>query len=443
MVGVLLHARQEEGQRVHEGVVVHDRVPLVAAQPLGGVAVVLRDDEQVGVDGLHPASEFLPEQVVELPGLPQVSGHVQPPAVDGERGPRPLLRHLQYGLAQGAGLLVVELGQGVHVPPAMVVPLVLEREVAPVRALHVAVCALVGVIDALAVQPAVEGAAVVEHAVQYDLHAPAVQLPAELGEPLVAGRQVGDAGGAADVLGGLHVVADVRLQRRAAVAGDDRQVRVHVVVVLGVVLVRRRGHEQRIEVDGLHAQRFQIVQLLAHAHQVAAVVTVEVVRLGQGVPGRGVADGRVGVIVLTVHHVVLGAAVAEAVGQNLILHRALGPLGHVEAGDDRERPHRVRRGHVADPPGAHAVEVDVAPLPLHEEGIEHGGVPAVELRLVPVEAVVGLVLRHQRGLAGKAAQQRDLRLRALLDAQAHGDVLPALRLRGLAKQRRAVGKYGG
>ena len=80
----------------------------------------------------------------------------------------------------------------------------------------------------------------VEHAVQYELHASAVDLGAEGLEPRVAGFQVVGVGGARPVERRVGVVRVPILQHIPRFHGNQRQVRVYVVVVLGVVFVGRR-----------------------------------------------------------------------------------------------------------------------------------------------------------------------------------------------------------
>ena len=164
LVGVLLHAGEEVAHRLHEGVVVHDGVPLVAPQPFGGVAVVLGHNQHLVVHRLDPAAELLPEHVVEGPAMAQVGGHVQAPAVNGVRGRSPFFRHTVDGLTQGGVALVIQLGQGVHPPPGLVFAVEIKAEEIVVGAGGGGEGALAAV-EALPVHPAVEGAAVVEDAV--------------------------------------------------------------------------------------------------------------------------------------------------------------------------------------------------------------------------------------------------------------------------------------
>ena len=120
VIGVLLHAREEETQRLHEGVVVHQGVPLRAVEPGLRGTVVLGDQDAVGVDLLDAITEATPELVVELLGVAQVCSHVQTPAVHAVGRLYPMAGDVHDLLLQLLGLLVVELGQGLKAAPAVV-----------------------------------------------------------------------------------------------------------------------------------------------------------------------------------------------------------------------------------------------------------------------------------------------------------------------------------
>ena len=123
-VAVFFHAGQEGGHRFHEELIVHDGVPLVPLQPLPGVLVVFRQYDGVGIGLPDRLPEPLPEEVVELLRGPQVRGDVQPPAVRVVGRGDPFAPDLQDVIAQVLRLLVVELGQGPEIPPAVVAVIV-------------------------------------------------------------------------------------------------------------------------------------------------------------------------------------------------------------------------------------------------------------------------------------------------------------------------------
>ena len=64
-IAVFFHAGQEPGHRLHEGVVVHHRVPLIALEPVAGVPVVLRQNDRLRVSRFHRLSEPFPEIMVD------------------------------------------------------------------------------------------------------------------------------------------------------------------------------------------------------------------------------------------------------------------------------------------------------------------------------------------------------------------------------------------
>ena len=181
-------------------------------------------------------------------------------------------------------MLIVELGQRLDVPPALVILGIPEVEISPIRALRILEGAHGLAIYALPIHPAREGTAVVEHAVQYDAHAPPVDLLAEAREPGVAGLQVDPICGAVPVACRAGIVGVARRQHFPFVPGNHSQMRIDIIVILRIVLMRRRRDEYGVEINDLHAKGLKIIQLLPYTHKVATIVASIVVRFGHGVP---------------------------------------------------------------------------------------------------------------------------------------------------------------
>ena len=188
---MLLHACEEPGHRLHEGGIIHDGIPLVALQPGSRVPVVLRQNDRVGIGGFYGVPELPPEGMIEIFGAPEVRRHVEPPAVAVIRRADPLLPDTQDIVLEGLGALIIQLGQSVVAPPAIIIPVV--RPLAPEELEVVMVGGIladigsglivpVAFVDFFPVQPLVEGAAVVEDPVQDDLDALAVGQGDEVGE---------------------------------------------------------------------------------------------------------------------------------------------------------------------------------------------------------------------------------------------------------------------
>ena len=142
-----------------------------------------------------------------------------------------------------------------------------------------------------------------------------------------------------------------RFLRRSAAAGEAR---VDVPMVAGVVLVMRVGIEDRVEVDRRHAQVADLVEFLRHAFEIAAVAAerVDVEQLAAAAAGGQRPRDRllrdacprefefIGRDRLPMAHprrleelrwtrVVGRVSVAESLDENLVPHRALGPVGRL------------------------------------------------------------------------------------------------------------------
>ena len=99
-IAVLLHSRQEPGNGFHEGIVIHDAVPLISLKPGRRVPVMLGDQHCIRIGRLDSIPEIPPELMVHLRRMPQVGRHVQAPAVRTKRRRHPLPGDLQNVFVQ-------------------------------------------------------------------------------------------------------------------------------------------------------------------------------------------------------------------------------------------------------------------------------------------------------------------------------------------------------
>lgn len=65
-VAVLFHTSQEPCHRLHKGIIIHDRVPLVSLKPWGRIPIVLRKYQSLRIGFLYGLTEFAPEGMVVL-----------------------------------------------------------------------------------------------------------------------------------------------------------------------------------------------------------------------------------------------------------------------------------------------------------------------------------------------------------------------------------------
>ena len=63
---MLGNPRQKPCDRLHEGIVIHNGIPLIARQPRGGIAVMLRQNQLIGRNALDCGAEHPPEGMVEF-----------------------------------------------------------------------------------------------------------------------------------------------------------------------------------------------------------------------------------------------------------------------------------------------------------------------------------------------------------------------------------------
>ena len=95
LITVLLHARQEPGQRFHKGIVVHNRIPLIPLQPALRISVMLCQNDRIGICLLYSFPEILPELMVKFIAVPKICRYIQSPSIYIIRRRNPLLTNLQ------------------------------------------------------------------------------------------------------------------------------------------------------------------------------------------------------------------------------------------------------------------------------------------------------------------------------------------------------------
>jgi len=319
VVGEVLRAREAQNPRPQA--VVHGRVPLLAEQPAGRIAPFLADDHGFGVVVARRHAEPFPVVVGRAAGV-DVAADVQPPAADSLAAPgvgHAVTAHEEIQARLGA--CAVDLGDTVVSGPRRVIRragrgvdarrglLALGRhEEEPVAPLGLQTLARAFRLEA--------PVAVEEHAVARQVVERAVQ--------------------------DQHDAARVRLGHQLAKRLQVAQQRVDGLEVGGIVAVVGARLEDRVEVDGGHAQVFEIVQLLDDPGQVAAEEVAVIVarparRLGHAaidrrlVPRLVEEQRQVAVEhIRAVRWIVGRVAVAEAIGENLVDHGVAHPARGVE-----------------------------------------------------------------------------------------------------------------
>ena len=166
----------------------------------------------------------------------------------------------------------------------------------------------------------------VKDAIQEDAETKAMRFLREGRKEAVGSREILRVRAPLLIARRIQVVRGIRREHLAAVLRNNGEVRVDVLIILGVVLVIRGRDKERIKVDDLDAEIFQIGKLFPHPVQVAAVKITDIEGRGLLIPIFDVLHRQADVDVLIRIHVVFRTAVPEAIHKNLVHNRALGPL---------------------------------------------------------------------------------------------------------------------
>lgn len=111
----------------------------------------------------------------------------------------------------------------------------------------------------------------IEHSVQDHPHPPLMDFLHKTGKECIAGFQILLACAALHVPVSLFVIRGVRPDQAASVLLYSGKVGINVLVILAVILMVGGGYKYRIQIDGLHSQLLDVVQLIPDSLQVASV----------------------------------------------------------------------------------------------------------------------------------------------------------------------------
>ena len=221
--------------------------------------------------------------------------------------------------------------------------------------------------------------------------------------------------------------------------------RINVLVILAVVFVAGGRNEDRIEVQDPDAEFLQIIQLINDALDIAAVEAAEIGIGGKRIPGGGMLGMADGVVVLIVHDVVGGIAVAEPVGKDLILYGPFGPCGHMEAGNEAEGIDRIEiRAVIIHNPGPHLVIGNGDALDgFDQETVDDFLMIADNGGFIIIKKLIRARFGHQRADSQRVEEDDDAGSTVLRDPEADGDVIAGIRFGRETEERSFIGVYSG
>ena len=295
------------------------------------------------------------------------------------------------------------------------------------------------------IHPLIEGTAVIEYAVQDNLHSPAVKLLTEGGKERIAFLQVFLTGDAADILGRITVMLFPGLHDMIHIVGNHAEVGINMLIVLAIVLMAGRGDEDRIEVKNLNSQILQVIQFIQDTLKIAAVKTADIRITGQGIPVSNMLGVANGVIVLIVHNIIGGVSVAETIREDLVLNGAFSPVGNMKTGNEAEGICRVIiRDMMFISADTALVKSDFSTVrAFNQETVDNLIFVADDTGFIIIKKVITFDLVHHCADSDGLKKQNNTLRTVLGDPQTDPDRIPAVRLGREAVIRRLVAEDGG
>ena len=336
-IAVLFNTCHKPCHRLHERLIIHHSIPLCAVKPVRRIRIVLCQNDRFRIRLLDCFSEVAPELMIEIQRTPQIRRDVKAPAIRIIWRRDPFPADLHDILTKFFRIIIVQFRQCCMLPPSGVITV--HRPLVAFEFKEVMVWAFPAdkgavripfssVIDLLPVKPFVEGSAVIEDAVEDDLHTAFMHLFDKLDKKAVAGLKVHRVSHTCDIAGGVPVV-QVPLPESIPLIPDDlSKMRIHMIVILCIIFMGRRRDKNRIQIEGFYSERLQIIQFVQYALKVPAVKTAEIRHTHFTVPAVSFPDMPSDIGVLIAQYIIGWIAIAEPVHKDLVEHSAFRPVGH-------------------------------------------------------------------------------------------------------------------
>ena len=182
----------------------------------------------------------------------------------------------------------------------------------------------------------------IEDTVDDHANVPGVRLCNEPGKQLVPRFQVLMIRHTADVEARVCVVMVPGRKKISRLSDNLPQMRVHIIIILRIILVIGRRHKDRIQIDCLHAELLQIIQLVDDSLKISSV-EISHVHICRGlIPVLDSLYMLVDIAVFIGENVIRGIAVPEPVRINLVHDASLRPVRRMESRNDPEQIIRRR-----------------------------------------------------------------------------------------------------
>ena len=279
--------------------------------------------------------------------VPQICRHIKSPAIHKIGRLQPFLCRLQYIGFQFFRSFIIQFWQRLITPPAFVGTvirpclLILKMKIIPVRTVRRKIrplcIAFRFFVDSFPVQPLMKRSAVIKHTVQNHLHAPVMNFLYKICKPGVASLQIFLIHYPLLIDARLPVIFSTVRQRSSPVFCDQSQMRINVIIILGIIFMIGRRYKDRIQIQHFHSQLLQIIKLLPYALQISAIKILHVTYFRQLIPVCHPVHIPVQIPVFPVFHIVRWISIAETVRINLIHHRTFRPMGRVKVRNQAKR----------------------------------------------------------------------------------------------------------
>ena len=111
----------------------------------------------------------------------------------------------------------------------------------------------------------------IENPIQDDLHPAFMGFLHKGDEYLIGGLQILLIRYTRDISGRLGIVQGIRRKEISGILHDLSEMRIHIIIVLYIIFMIGGGYEDGVQINGIHAQILQVIQLVDNALQISSI----------------------------------------------------------------------------------------------------------------------------------------------------------------------------
>ena len=294
----------------------------------------------------YPA-KFFPKKVIVSGAMPQICGHIQPPAVYIVRGRNPFSRNMHNVFLKFRRIFIIQFRKGIMSPPSIIkliiwpVMLIVKLEERMVRT----VCrnisslriSLLLLVNPFSVQPFIKRATMVKYTIQNNLHTSFMNLFYQFNKKCVAGFQILFICHPVNITTGMAIVPISRIKKFSLIFHNFSIMGIYIIIILNVIFMIRRRYEYRIQINHFYSQILKVIQFIHNSLKISSIEVLHIQIIRQFSPVFHPVTGAINIIIFSRKYIIGGISIAKTIHENLIHYCSFCPIRRFKPWNDTKR----------------------------------------------------------------------------------------------------------